>query len=79
MTSPATPAQLCHYRNPSPDLQVIRLAPSPQPLEQVIFPGQRVLFQGVPGVELRVYTADATGQAQLTESILCDRLQVKES
>ena len=77
-TTLSTPL-LCHYRNSSPTVQVIRVnqdtAPG-EPLERVVFPGQTLLFPGQAGHTLNVYQGDTIGHAQLIEQIPCDRLQV---
>jgi hypothetical protein len=77
-TAPVTDL-LCHYRNSSPTVQVIRVdqgTATGEPLERVVFPSQTLLFHGQAGHTLSVYQGDTIGQAQLVEQVPCDRLQV---
>lgn len=79
MTTTLSTPLLCHYRNNSPTVQVIRVdqdTAAGKPLERVVFPGQTLLFHGQAGHTLDIYQGDTIGQAQLAEQVPCDRLQV---
>lgn len=73
---------LCHYRNGSPQVQVIRLEsddPTNPILERVVFPSQTLLFHGQIGRLLHIYSGDGAGKAHLLEQLPCDRLQVADA
>lgn len=74
--SSSIPLSLCHYKNASNKLQILRIANVPNwYFERVVFPGQLLLFQApVQGV-LEVHTS-AKVTTILADTINCDRLQV---
>ncbi|MFB2939035.1 DUF1830 domain-containing protein [Aerosakkonemataceae cyanobacterium BLCC-F154] len=68
---------LCHYKNASNKLQILRIANVPNwYFEKVVFPGEALLFQApVQGV-LEVHTSSKVTTI-LADSINCDRLRVE--
>lgn len=60
--SPSHPLpKLYGYINTTSQLQIIRAASSfGYNFERVVFPGQRLLFEGLPGFDLEVYTNDSS-------------------
>lgn len=73
---PATCAHpiLCHYANPTAEIQVIRIANVARwYFERVVFPGQQLMFEAVPGARLDVYVDRGTAE-QLTDAIACENI-----
>lgn len=70
---------LCHYRNLTPQLQVVRVCSDRRVLlERVVFPGERWLFEATLEAELEIYTKTSIGITVL-EKWLCSQQQVKAS
>jgi hypothetical protein len=73
---------LCCYHNTSGQLQILRLARSaPQPLEKIVFPGERLLFNASPDLQIEVYsrsTSTVVGRAvtQVVDRLSCAALRV---
>ncbi|MFQ4146075.1 DUF1830 domain-containing protein [Chlorogloeopsis sp. ULAP02] len=66
---------LCFYKNTTSQIQIARISNIANNFEQVIFPGEQVLFEASPEAELEIYTSDTTG-AEVANKILCSQLQV---
>jgi hypothetical protein len=70
--------RLYSYVNDTSLLQIIRVVNTTNWFdERVIFPGQRLLFEAPPNVELEVYTSDC-GRAILVKKIPGFRLEVAQ-
>ncbi|MDX2229941.1 MAG: DUF1830 domain-containing protein [Leptolyngbyaceae cyanobacterium bins.349] len=68
---------LCHYRNKTPQLQVVRLFHRASlRMERVIFPGENWLFEADPEAELQVQMKGLS-HGMFVERLWCDRLRVK--
>lgn len=69
---------LCHYKNVSNKLQILRIANVPNwYFEKVVFPGEALLFQAPPQGVLEVHTS-AKVTTIVADTINCDRLRVQE-
>jgi hypothetical protein len=67
---------LCFYKNTTSQIQIIRLSNVVNPsLEQIVFPGEQVLFEVDLEAELEVITDNTVGEIQL-HKIPCSQLQV---
>ncbi len=67
---------LCFYKNTTSQIQIIRLSNVVNPsLEQIVFPGEQVLFEVDPEAELEVITDNTVGEIQI-HKIPCSQLQV---
>ncbi len=65
---------LCSYTNVTSRIQIIRIANIQNlHLEQVIFPGQRLIFEAVPEAKLEIQVSEKN-----TLSVTCKQLQVIE-
>jgi hypothetical protein len=68
---------LCYYFNGTSYLQLAKLqSTDKQPFEQLVFPGQRVLFEAIPDALLEVYRY--ASQVTLLAEIPCQTLQVND-
>ncbi|HEY9877042.1 MAG TPA: DUF1830 domain-containing protein [Leptolyngbyaceae cyanobacterium] len=76
---PETSSQiLCYYSNHTSQVQIALIHNIPQfRLEQVLFPGQRWMFQTLPEAILEIYGAQA-GVLTCLQQIPCRQLQVIE-
>ncbi|KKI98440.1 DUF1830 domain-containing protein [Prochlorothrix hollandica] len=73
----ATPL-LCCYVNATSKIQVARITNvSNWYFERVVFPGQRLLFEAVPGSQLEIHTG-MMASAILSDRIACEQLVVQE-
>lgn len=69
---------LCHYKNVSNKLQILRIGNVPNwYFEKVVFPGEVLLFQAPLQGLLEVHTS-AKVTTILADTINCDRLRVQE-
>lgn len=67
---------LCFYKNTTSQIQIIRISNIAHSyFEQVVFPGEQMLFEAFPQAELEIHMDSTTG-ATLTNKILCSSLQV---
>ncbi|BAZ65736.1 hypothetical protein NIES4106_04810 [Fischerella sp. NIES-4106] len=67
---------LCFYKNTTGQIQIIRISNIAHSyFEQVVFPGEQMLFEAFPQAELEIHMDSTTG-ATLTNKILCSNLQV---
>lgn len=68
---------LCFYKNTTSHIQIARIPNIAANLrfEQVVFPGEQLLFEAVPDAELKIDTDTDTGVIE-TNKILCFSLQV---
>lgn len=69
---------LCCYVNATSKVQVARITNIPNwYFERVVFPGQRLVFEGMPEALLEIHCG-MMATAILSDKIPCDRLQVNE-
>ncbi|MGA9381093.1 MAG: DUF1830 domain-containing protein [Phormidium sp.] len=69
---------LCHYKNVSNKLQILRIGNVPNwYFEKVVFPGEVLLFEAPLQGVLEVHTS-AKVTTILADTINCDRLRVQE-
>jgi len=69
--------ELCCYVNATNQVQIVRIADIPDSyFERVAFPGQRLMFEAPPEVQLEVHTGHMAS-AILADRIPCSRLQVR--
>ncbi|RUR72357.1 DUF1830 domain-containing protein [Chlorogloeopsis fritschii PCC 9212] len=67
---------LCFYKNTTSQIQIARISNfSNNKFEQVVFPGEQVLFEASPEAELEIHMGDTTGTV-LANKILCSNLKV---
>ncbi|MEL6224825.1 MAG: DUF1830 domain-containing protein [Cyanobacteria bacterium J06626_14] len=67
---------LCHYRNPSSKLQIIRITNIPDwYFERVVFPADLLLFEAITGAILEIYDSERITTV-LSDHILCETLQI---
>lgn len=67
---------LCYYINRSRFIQQVRLQQNPYlSLDRIVFPGEKLMFEGLPEELLEIYTYTASG-LQLLQTIACEQLQV---
>jgi len=65
---------LCYYSNQSSIIQIIRITNIPNfYLERVVFPGQRLVFEGVKNARLEVHSSDKITTI-ITDIIPCEQL-----
>ncbi len=77
LISPQNSKIICYYKNTTSKLQITRISNFPNwYFEQVIFPGQQILFEALPEAELEIHTATQAGTT-LVDKISCSRLQVR--
>jgi len=75
-STPKIPLILCYYTNVGNKLQILRLENISEDLnEKIIFPGQRILFQALPGSILKIYAGAAEGE-KFIDQIQCQHLRV---
>ncbi|WP_448602976.1 DUF1830 domain-containing protein [Thermoleptolyngbya sp.] len=69
---------LCCYVNATSKIQVARITNIPGwYFERVVFPGQRLIFEAVPGAMLEIHCG-MMASAILSDTILCDRLLIED-
>ncbi|NDJ16371.1 DUF1830 domain-containing protein [Myxacorys almedinensis] len=69
---------LCCYANLTPQMQIIRIANSPDfYLERVAFPGEKLLFRAPFDAQLEVHTGMFVSSI-LSDTIACQTLKVKQ-
>ena len=69
---------LCCYVNATSQIQVARITNLPNwYFERVVFPGQRLVFETLPGAMLEIHTG-MMASAILSDTIPCDRLRLRE-
>lgn len=67
---------LCFYKNTTSQIQILRISHSTNcDFEQIVFPGEQMLFEAFPQAELEIHMDSTTG-ATLTNKILCSNLEV---
>lgn len=68
---------LCSYNNYTNHLQVVKINNIERyKFERVVFPGERFLFEAVPGAELKIYKGKM-GRAYLADIVKCAHLLVE--
>jgi Domain of unknown function (DUF1830) len=65
---------LCFYKNTTSKIQIARLS---QQFEQVVFPGEKLLFEAIPEAELKIESEIITGKFAINK-VPCFNLQVLE-
>lgn len=74
----AVDALLCCYVNATSKIQVARITNIPNwYFERVVFPGQRLIFETLPGSQLEIHTG-MMASAILSDRISCEDLQISE-
>lgn len=69
---------LCYYRNPTRQMQIIRIDNIPNwNFKRVVFPGQHLLFEAVPEGKSEIYVVER-GKEKLAYTISCYSLKVQE-
>ena len=69
---------LCCYVNATSKIQVARITNIPNwYFERVVFPGQRLLFETLPGAQLEIHTG-MMASAILSDTIPCERLALRD-
>jgi len=69
---------LYFYTNVTNEMQIVRLRNALSgSFERIVFPGERLLFLGVPEAELEIYIGQM-GKETLSRRITCNILQVWE-
>jgi Domain of unknown function (DUF1830) len=67
---------ICFYKNTSNQIQAVRLPNIVGlSLEQIVFPGQRFMFEAIPEAELEITTQNKIGST-VTEKIICSQIRV---
>jgi hypothetical protein len=67
---------LCFYKNTTSQIQIARISNiGKYCFEQIVFPGEKMLFEAVPEAELEIHMESTTGGI-LANKILCSNLQV---
>ena len=70
---------LCCFINTTSKIQVARITNLPEwYFERVVFPGQRLMFEALPGAILEIHTG-MMASAILSDSIPCERLMINQS
>jgi hypothetical protein len=76
--SNAIQLSLCHYKNASDKLQILRIGNIPNwYFERVIFPGELLLFQAPLQGVLEIHNSSKVTTI-VADTIKCDRLRVEE-
>ena len=66
---------LCGYQNQTQTVQMMRITNIPDwYFDQVVFPGEQLVFEALPEAVLEVYSSDEMG-IFLGERLLCDWLR----
>ncbi|MFS8868182.1 DUF1830 domain-containing protein [Synechococcus sp. H65.1] len=69
----------CSYINATSSIQVARITNIENwYFERVVFPGQRLLFEALPGAKLEIHTG-MMASSILTDIIPCEKLRVRET
>ncbi len=69
---------ICSYINATSSIQVARISNIENwYFERVVFPGQRLIFEAVPGAKLEIHTG-AMASSILADTIPCEKLRVRE-
>ena len=67
---------LCCYVNSTSKMQVVRITNIRNwYFERVVFPGQRLMFDALPGAQLEIHTG-MMASAILSDTIPCERLTI---
>ncbi|MGQ9836406.1 MAG: DUF1830 domain-containing protein [Cyanobacteriota bacterium] len=70
---------ICSYVNATSSIQVARITNIENwYFERVVFPGQRLIFEAVPEAKLEIHTG-TMASSTLTDTILCEKLRVRET
>ncbi|MBW4648170.1 MAG: DUF1830 domain-containing protein [Kastovskya adunca ATA6-11-RM4] len=65
---------LCCYINATSNIQIARICNIPNwYFERVVFPGQRLVFEALPGAQLEIHTG-MMASSILSDTIPCERL-----
>ena len=79
LSSNAVGQIICHYKNKTGRLQIIRIKNIPERyFERVVFPGQELIFHAALSALLEVHSCEMA-TAILVERIPCSQLRCKES
>ncbi|NEQ75855.1 MAG: DUF1830 domain-containing protein [Okeania sp. SIO2C9] len=69
---------LCFYVNTTHKIQIARISnPKNKYWERTVFPGERLLFEGIPEAELEIHQTLENGEI-ICERLLCKDLKVDE-
>ncbi|MEN9201693.1 MAG: DUF1830 domain-containing protein [Thermostichus sp. DG_1_6_bins_120] len=69
----------CSYINATSSIQVVRISNVENwYFERVVFPGQRLIFEAVPGAKLEIHTG-MMASSILADTIPCEKLLVRET
>lgn len=69
---------VCCYVNATSHIQVARISNIPNwYFERVVFPGQRLVFEAMPGAHLEIHTG-MMASAILSDTIPCYRLRIHD-
>jgi hypothetical protein len=75
--SDAKSYMLCCYVNATSKIQIVRITNIPNwYFERVVFPGQRLVFESVPGAQLEIHSG-MMASAILADTIPCSRLRIE--
>ncbi|HEY9617790.1 MAG TPA: DUF1830 domain-containing protein [Microcoleaceae cyanobacterium] len=78
LTNDSTALTLCAYVNTTGQIQIARIADTPDwYFERVVFPGQRLMFEAPIAAHLEIYSGTPVS-ALLSDTIACQDLQVGE-
>ncbi|WP_071820035.1 DUF1830 domain-containing protein [Acaryochloris marina] len=79
LESQQTDLLLCCYRNPTHQVQIVRISNIENwYFERVVFPLQKLLFHAPPRAHLEVHSSELATALQV-DSIPCNQLQVKSA
>jgi hypothetical protein len=68
---------LCCYVNATSKIQIVRITNVANwYFERVVFPGQRLVFEALPGAQLEIHSG-MMASAILADTISCDRLRIE--
>ena len=77
-TTESIPNILCYYSNDTSQIQLIQLTDEKNASwKKIIFPRQKILFEGIPEAQLEIYTG-RSGNPKCIELISCQSLQVNQ-
>ncbi|MBD2435248.1 DUF1830 domain-containing protein [Nostoc sp. FACHB-110] len=68
------PKIICFYKNTTSQIQIVRLF---QQFELIMFPGEQLLFETIPDVELKIESEVIAGKVA-TNQVSCLNLQILE-
>ena len=67
---------LCSYQNQTPTVQIMRITNIPNwYFDQVVFPGEQLVFEALPEAVLEIYSSDESGPF-LSKRLLGDWLRI---